>query len=383
MNILFIASWYPNKFSPFNGDFIQRHARAVSLYSNVTVIYVASAVQNKKIDIEDIENKGVREIRIFHKKVKSRWGIIRIFKNLFFKLEAFKKAFAMIEKTDIVHLNVVFPAGIFALYLKIRYKIPYIITEHWSKFLPESDISFNKIELFLIRRIVRNAEFICPVSGNLKRAMAGMNLQGSYHLIPNVVDAQIFYPAKEIKKPDKFSIVHISGMNDHIKNITGMLNAIKKAYSVNPNFKITFVGNNNFEYYKQYAYNIGIPEDIVHFIGEVSYSEVAQIMRKHHVLLMFSNYENAPCVISEALVSALPVISSNVGGIPEMINATNGYLVQKQNEDELALKILEMIDNYSKFNTELIAQNAKQKYNYEVVGEKYLNLYKMVLAQKS
>ncbi len=377
---MFISSWYPTRFLPFNGDFIQRHARAVALYCKVTVIHIASVEQNKKIFIEDIENNGVREIRVFHRKIKSHFGIIKTFKNFFIKLQSFKKAFDIIEKPDIVHLNVLFPAGIFALYLKRKYKIPYIATEHWSKFLPESDINFTKIELFLIKQIVRNAEFICPVSENLKRAMLSMNLQGNYQIVPNVVDTKVFFPGKKITKPDKFSIVHISGMNDRVKNITGMLNAIKKAYSLSPNFKITFVGTNNFEYYKQYADNIGIPKDIINFIGEVSYADVAEIMRKHHVLLMFSNYENAPCVISEAFVSGLAVISSAVGGIPEMIDATNGYLVQKQNEDELAQKIIEMIDNYSKFNTELIAKDAQQKYSYEIVGEKYLNLYERVLA---
>ncbi len=380
---MFIASWYPTKFLPFNGDFIQRHARAVALYCNVTVIHIASAEQNKKICIEDIENNGVREIRVFHRKVKGNLGIIKTFKNLFFKLKAFKKAFAIIERPDIVHLNVLFPAGVFALYLKRKYKLPYIVTEHWSKFLADSDINFTNIELFLIKQIVRNAELICPVSENLKRAMLNMNLQGNYQIVPNVVDTTVFYPGNEIKKQDKFSIVHISGMTDRIKNITGILNAIKKAYSLSPNFKITFVGTNDFVNYKQYADKIGIPEDIINFIGTVSYSDVAEIMRKHHVLLMFSNYENAPCVISEALVCGLAVISSAVGGIPEMINAANGSLVQKQNEDELAIKIIEIIKNYNKFNPELIAKNARQKYSYDVVGKEYFELYKKILLQKS
>ncbi|MCF6241940.1 MAG: glycosyltransferase family 4 protein, partial [Bacteroidales bacterium] len=373
LNILFIASWYPTKYTPFDGDFIQRHARAVALYCNVTVIHLASVKQKEDLIIEDIRNSGVWEIRVFHKKLKSKFGIIRAFKNLFFKLRAFKKAFAMIEKTDIVHLNVLFPAGVFALYLKFRYKIPFIVTEHWSKFLPDSNINFTSIEFFLIKQIVNNAKLICPVSGNLKRAMISMNLHGNYQIVPNVVDTNVFFPVKEIKKPDIFNIVHISGMTDRIKNITGMLNAVKKAYFLSPNFKITFVGTNNYEDYEQYVHKIGIPKDIINFIGVVSYSDVAQIMRQHHILLMFSNYENAPCVISEALVSGLPVISSAVGGIPEMIDDTNGYLVEKQNENQLALKIIEMIGNYNKFNTEFIAKNAKQKYSYQVVGKKYFD----------
>ena len=40
MKALWLVSWYPDKISPFNGDFIKRHAEAVSLYDDVHVIYV-------------------------------------------------------------------------------------------------------------------------------------------------------------------------------------------------------------------------------------------------------------------------------------------------------------------------------------------------------
>ena len=36
--VLWLPSWYPNKLSPFDGDFIQRHAKAAALYNDIAII---------------------------------------------------------------------------------------------------------------------------------------------------------------------------------------------------------------------------------------------------------------------------------------------------------------------------------------------------------
>jgi len=382
LNILFIASWYPNKDLPFNGDFIQRHAQAVALFADVTVIHIASTIQKEKFIIEETENNQVREIRVYHKRVQTKIGLIKYIKNLFVKSKAFKIALQKAGKIDMVHLNIILPAGIFALFLKIRYKFPYIVTEHWTRFLPEAKKPFTKLERLLIKQTAQKASFLCPVSFNLKNAMLNnLHIKNEYRIISNVVDTNIFYLTNEnliFQKPIKF--LHVSGMNDEHKNITGILNAVKRASLTNQNFTITFVGGDKVGEFKHYAHRIGIPEQMIDFKGVVPYSEVANIMRMHDVLLMFSNFENLPCVISEALVCGLPVVSSNVGGISEMINQNNGILVEKQNEQELADAMIQMIEKYDDYDKKQIAEAAKKQYSYEVVGKQYYDLYQEVLS---
>ncbi len=381
--ILFIASWYPTKELPANGDFIQRHAKAVSLFADVTVLHISSATQNKKFFIEDIMNENIREIRIFHKKVNLKISLLKNIFNLFIKFKAFIHVYKKLGKVDLVHLNVMFPAGLFALYLNRRFSIPFIITEHWSKFLPDSKEHFTKMELFMIRLIMRNASFICPVSNNLKMHLQKLYTKSNFKVIPNVVDTNIFYPLPKRPERKQAHFIHVSGMIDEIKNISGIIRAVKIATTVNPDFRLTFVGNDNVEEYKNYVHKLKIPKYIIKFAGEVSYSKVAELMREHDVLLMFSNYENLPCVIAEALVSGLPVLSSKVGGIPEMIDETNGILVEKQNEEQLAEKILEIISQYPHFNREAIARKAKSLYSYKVVGKAYFDLYRNILEPKN
>ncbi len=47
-NVLFLASWYPSKVDPFDGDFIERHAKSISLTNRVFVIYVVKDPSDKK-----------------------------------------------------------------------------------------------------------------------------------------------------------------------------------------------------------------------------------------------------------------------------------------------------------------------------------------------
>ena len=91
LHILFLCSWFPSKEFPTNGDFIQRHAKAISLKHSVSVLHIVSSKQNAKTTIEKSVEKNVttyigyvkhtkNPILIWYKKrfstILSRWGTI-------------------------------------------------------------------------------------------------------------------------------------------------------------------------------------------------------------------------------------------------------------------------------------------------------------------
>jgi len=80
-------------------------------------------------------------------------------------------------------------------------------------------------------------------------------------------------------------------------------------------------------------------------------------------------------VILEALCSGLPVISSRVGGVGEVINDNNGIMVESENVSALAAAMQKMIDDYSQYNREAIATDAAKKFSYETVAKQYLQYY--------
>src|SRR5699024_10527666 len=89
-------------------------------------------------------------------------------------LEALKKGYQYINSDfDLVHLNVAFPAGMFARWLKRKYKTPYVITEHWTGYLDVKE-TYRKLPPFIklwYRKIFRGAKKVSVVSDYLGEAL--------------------------------------------------------------------------------------------------------------------------------------------------------------------------------------------------------------------
>jgi len=83
--------------------------------------------------------------------------------------------------------------------------------------------------------------------------------------------------------------------------------------------------------YKKEISNLKIDPENIKLIDQIPHREVASILQSTDLLLMFSNYENLPCVILEAFACGVPVISTDVGGIKEYFpeNALAGSNLSK------------------------------------------------------
>jgi glycosyltransferase involved in cell wall biosynthesis len=97
---------------------------------------------------------------------------------------------------------------------------------------------------------------------------------------------------------------------------------------------------------------------------------------------MFSRVENLPCVILEALSCGLPVISSDVGGIREWINDTNGVLVKPDDGAALLNALVSMLDNYSKYDRQSLHQFAVDHFSQDVIAKQFHDIYNIALNTK-
>ncbi|HUR65042.1 MAG TPA: glycosyltransferase [Chitinophagaceae bacterium] len=382
--ILWLCSWYPNKLEPFNGDFIQRHARAASLYHDIHVIHLAADVSGRTEQKEtNLHTDGdLSEQIIYYKKELSLWGRLRAhYRWLFLYKQAIRNYIVKNGKPDLVHVHIPMKAGILGIWLKEKYAIPYIVTEHWGIY-NEVEVhnyaSKNRTFHFYTKQIFDKAVKFISVSRFLGEAVNRLVLKKSYEVIPNVVDTSLFF-YKE-KDNSVFRFIHVSNMVT-LKNVEGILRAFALFCSKNSNTELIMVGDTD-PATRNFATGLKIPANKVSFRGEVSYEQVAKEMQQADCFILFSNIENSPCVIGEALCCGLPVIATRVGGVPELLDQSNGILVDAKQEDQLAASMERVITNYTAYDRRKISEDAAKIFSSVIIGKQLMNIYDSVTVSR-
>ena len=363
LHILFLNSWYPSRVLPNNGDFIQRHAEAVSLNHQVTSIHVITDPNLK--ESTKIIDKTIHNVRTIIGYIKPTKNLI---KKLYLYFKTYLMLYKMAGKINLVHLNVIYPAGIFALYLKWFKKKPYIISEHWSIYKEIFNVSLHPFIRFLFKIIGRNSTFIAPVSNDLKNLMIQNGIKGNYYPVPNVVNTNLFKPNNS--KPNEFIIMHASNMAD-VKNVPAILNVIKKLELIPFNFTFYLVGENVNKYHQLIK---ELQLNKIKLINQLDHNDFSKLINKVSVLILFSKSENLPCVVLEAFSCGVPVISSNVGGIKEYFPANFGKLISLD-ENQLLNAIIEIKDHFNKASNDEMHNYVVKHFSYEVVGNQFSILY--------
>lgn len=380
-HIVFLARWYPHRYDPMFGLFVQRHAEAAALFNDITVIYCNEqramsnepnahsskpTAQSKFEIVRTLEN-NVDTIRVYYKKPKNKiQSLIRFYR-------ANMMALKLCKKPDLIHVHILTRLGVIAWIQKLLHKTPYIITEHWSRYLPGNDFGGFLRKLFT-KIVVRNAETITTVTENLAIAMKNHELKNdNYVVLPNVVNLDMFHISEKNNNPCK--IIHISCFEDKSKNISGLLESLKIIDDKGIDFQCKLIGEGmDLDLMKEKAKNLQLINK-VSFTGLLQGQALADELSSGDFLVLSSNYENMPVVILEALASGLPVVSTNVGGIKEMIDDTKGILVEPRNKEALAEAMIKMIETHKNYDANYLRNSVIEKYGYESVGMFLSRLY--------
>lgn len=116
----------------------------------------------------------------------------------------------------------------------------------------------------------------------------------------------------------------------------------------------------------------------VAFLGSLGESDVAKELRNSDVLLLPSIRmgEAAPVAVMEAMATGLPVVSSIIGGTPDMItDGVDGYLVPQEDVDAIAARLTELAENpeLRRAVGARAAQRARRQFDYRATAKQLLD----------
>ncbi len=240
---------------------------------------------------------------------------------------------------DLVLNYVVYPDGFAALRIARALKIPIILTAIGSDLNRMS----GRLVAALTRATLRHADRITTVSDDLRKTAIRLGAPAARtQAILNGCDTSIFHPRDRRKARQALSldlsseIIVYVGRLDIRKGLVELIEAMAQLRSHCPAVRCYVIGDGPDRLVLTAAIARHNLADQVILVPSCPTQEVAQWMAAADLVTLPSYREGCPNVVLEALAAGRPVVATNVGGIPELMDETCGRLIPDHDAPALA-----------------------------------------------
>ncbi len=231
----------------------------------------------------------------------------------------------------------------------------------------------------MIRRTMRRASVLVVPSEFLREVFERHGIASK--VVPNIVDLRRFHPADAVARPLGPRLVVARNL-ERIYDIPTAIHAFAVVRQRIPGAQLIVAGSGpELEKLTALAAKLGIAE-AVDFCGRLDRDQMASLYRSADALINPSRVDNMPNSVLEAMASGVPIVSTNVGGIPYILrHGVNAFLVDAEDHAALAASLLHVLsdgDVAAKLRTQALAD--VQQYAWPKVKQRWSDLYASVLA---
>ena len=363
MKIAIIIPWFPPKW--LAGTELATCNIARHLAKRGHDIHVITSL-DKGLPEESIE-EGFHIHRISSPEVRLL-GFILFRLKIFFLLKRLNP--------DIVHAQGS-GLGISGLLARKILKKPYVIW--WRAGGIQTRWLHDKVRY---RLMLKNADAVIALTEDMKREIRKVCNRNVF-VIPNAIELSEFAGLSREKARRELQI----DIDDRIMLFVGGLRSVKgvefliQAMSIvgrhYSKVKLLIVGDGKERQSLESLTRKLDLERLVNFIGGTSHKNILGYMAASDVFVLPSLSEGFPNVLLEAMAVGLPIVATNVRGIPEIIkDGENGFLVDPKDAEGIAEKVLQFLANDDL--RQRISRNNKERvkgYSWESAIEKLEEVY--------
>lgn len=168
----------------------------------------------------------------------------------------------------------------------------------------------------------------------------GINAE-DYELSVNIKNTR-----RELGLYDSSPVLGISSRLSHLKGISYLLKSMCDIRRVHKNVMLLIIGDGpERKQLEQETIALGLQKQVL-FLGERE--NIQPFFKIFDIFVLPSLSEGMPICLLEAMASGCPIVTTKVGGVPEMIeNGKNGLLVNPANSEDLSKAILSLLENES------------------------------------
>jgi glycosyltransferase involved in cell wall biosynthesis len=249
------------------------------------------------------------------------------------------------KKIDVINCH--YLAGYF-LHLLIAgrlLRVPIVISVHGADVDAYDDSS--RFRKFVYRLIMRGANRVVACSAAMARHTTDVfpEVRGKVTYVHNGLDLSYFSDTDATRALPKPYILCVC-RHVHKKGIDTLLRAFALVRPECPTMSLVLVGDGPlFEAHKELARTLQIDDRVV-FVGSTAHAEVASYFEGCTLFVLPSRSEPFGLVILEAAYYRKGIVSTGVGGVPEIVsNGVNGLLVEPDDPKAMAEAIVALVED--------------------------------------
>lgn len=291
------------------------------------------------------------------------------------------------EKLDLIHAHYAIPHAISAylgkqILLKKNKKIKIITTLHGT------DITLVGLEpayLPLVKLGIEESDGVTAVSRFLKeKTLTNYYIEKDIEVIYNFIDTELFSPKKNeqlknyIAPNNEKILIHTSNFRP-VKRVPDAIRVLHHIKKQIPS-KLVLVGDGpDRSECERLARELNLTNDVV-FLGKQDC--LPEILNIADIFLMPSQSESFGLSALEAMGCGIPVVSSSVGGLPELIKHNEtGYIAEIGDVERMAKYTVDLLTNERRY--EIFSANSRKRaveeFDKDIIIPQYLKFYEKVL----
>jgi glycosyltransferase involved in cell wall biosynthesis len=355
---------------------VREHARAAASHADVAVLHLErTSAARGVLDVVRIPGEEPPTWRVRYRRFPRPASYAAFFAG---PLVAARWLGRAGWTPDVIHAHSALSA-LPALALGRVLDLPVAYTEHWGVFLQDDPPGLTRAMRLVARTALERADVVLPVSAELAEALRRIAPRARRRVLPNAVDERVFHPDRARPSGGPGRLVTAGLLDSDGKGVDVLLEALARLDHP-AGVRLDVVGDGaRRPHYERLAQRLGLAET-VRFHGLRRKPELAALMREADLFVLGSRADNSPCVLLEAMATGLPVVATRVGGVPELVGADAGLLVDPGDAESLAAGIGTALARLDEFDRTQIARRVHHRYGHGPVGRKLAQVYDSLTA---
>lgn len=257
------------------------------------------------------------------------------------------------------------------------YRVPYVFQLHSGEFPIFYDQECGRLAKAWVRKTLRGSAAVIALTEQWKHSLGMIEPLAQIEVIPNPVSVPQQIPEKRAVAT---TVLYLGRLSEK-KGVFDLIRAVPSVIAKVPDARFVVAGDEGIDAVRQLAKELGV-DSRVETPGWIDGVDKEKAFAQADVLVLPSYFEGLPVCILEAMANGVPIVTTDVGGIPDVVSHDQSALMTQPGDVAgLSLALIELLTNRER-RERLRAQafsDAGRFFSIETIDRKLESTYQRVM----